>query len=60
MEITCRAASAGITLTVATHVYLLEPALNATFEKQAIGRTVRMGQNKPVTVTRAVMQGGWL
>ncbi|GAB4816669.1 hypothetical protein N2152v2_003715 [Parachlorella kessleri] len=52
-----RAASAGITLTVATHVYLLEPALNATFEKQAIGRTVRMGQNKPVTVTRVVMQG---
>ena len=55
--LTYRAGGAGITLTAGTHIILCEPTLNPSFEKQAIGRSHRMGQTKPLTVTRMLMLG---
>jgi hypothetical protein len=54
----CRAGGAGITLTAGTHIILCEPTLNPSFERQAIGRSHRMGQDKPLTATRLRMKGG--
>ena len=47
-----RAGAAGISLTAATHVFLLEPAMNPKLEDQAIGRAWRLGLMHPVTVKR--------
>ena len=47
-----RAGAAGINLTAATHVFLLEPAMNPKLEDQAIGRAWRLGLMHPVTVKR--------
>ena len=47
-----RTGAMGISLTAATHVFLLEPALNPVLEDQAIGRAWRMGLMHPVTVKR--------
>ena len=40
-----------------SHRSLCEPTLNPSFERQAIGRSHRMGQDKPLTVTRLLMKG---
>jgi SNF2 family DNA or RNA helicase len=45
-----RAGAVGLTLTAANHVFLMEPCLNPALEKQAIGRVVRIGQKREVTV----------
>ena len=42
----------GLNLTAATRVHLLEPQWNPAVEKQAIGRVVRMGQEKNATIIR--------
>ena len=47
-----RAGAVGISLTAATHVFLLEPAMNPKLEDQAIGRAWRLGLMHPVTVKR--------
>lgn len=47
-----RAGAVGISLTAATHVFLLEPAMNPKLEDQAVGRAWRLGLTHPVTVTR--------
>jgi hypothetical protein len=39
------------------HIILCEPTLNPSFERQAIGRSLRMGQDKAVTVSRLLMRG---
>lgn len=44
--------AAGLNLTAAHHVVLLEPQLNPGIETQAIGRVHRLGQTHPVTVHR--------
>lgn len=36
-------------------VFLLEPLLNPGLEKQAVGRVHRLGQRRPVTVTKFVV-----
>jgi len=51
-----RTGAVGLNLTAASHVILLEPALNAALEEQAIGRVHRLGQNKRTTVTRLVVR----
>jgi SWI/SNF-related matrix-associated actin-dependent regulator of chromatin subfamily A3 len=42
----------GLNLTAATRVHILEPQWNPAVEKQAIGRVVRMGQEKNATIIR--------
>ncbi|KAJ3094992.1 hypothetical protein HDU97_007359 [Phlyctochytrium planicorne] len=44
--------SSGLTLVGATHVFLVEPVLNAGIELQAIGRVHRIGQEKVTRVYR--------
>lgn len=55
-------AAAGANLQVANHVVLLDPPGHnaqhgAALERQAIGRSVRVGQDKPVLVTRFIVEG---
>jgi len=52
-----RAGAVGINLTAASHVFLLEPALNPSLEEQAIGRAWRMGQTRSVVVKRFFVKG---
>ncbi|GKU05995.1 unnamed protein product [Fusarium langsethiae] len=47
----------GLTLTEANMVHIVEPQWNSTIEDQAIARVVRMGQTRPVTVFRYIMNG---
>lgn len=46
----------GLNLTVATRIHIVEPQWNPSVESQAIGRAIRLGQQKRVTVIRYVMQ----
>ncbi|KAL4518653.1 hypothetical protein Ndes2437B_g00741 [Nannochloris sp. 'desiccata'] len=52
-----RSGAVGINLTAASHVFLLEPALNAALEDQAVGRAWRMGQRREVKVVRFYVKG---
>ncbi|KAJ0425197.1 P-loop containing nucleoside triphosphate hydrolase protein [Aspergillus carlsbadensis] len=45
----------GLNLTAANRIHLLEPQWNPSVEEQAIGRAVRLGQVREVTVIRYVM-----
>lgn len=47
----------GLNLTAANHVYVVEPQWNPSVESQAIGRVSRLGQSKPVSVTRYLVRG---
>ncbi|CAN0153840.1 unnamed protein product [Scytosiphon promiscuus] len=51
-----RSGAVGINLTQANNVFLLEPLLNLALEKQAIGRVYRLGQARPVRVTKLVLK----
>jgi hypothetical protein len=48
----CCSAACGINLTAPSHIFILEPCLNAAVEAQAIGRAWRMGQQRNVVVKR--------
>ena len=52
-----RAGAVGINLTAASHVFLLEPALNPALAEQAIGRAWRMGQQRPVVAKTLFVRG---
>ena len=60
--LSAQAQASGANLQCATHVVLMDPAGSSaehgsTLEEQAIGRAARMGQTKPVTVTRFCVVG---
>ncbi|KAI0200164.1 SNF2 family N-terminal domain-containing protein [Astrocystis sublimbata] len=44
----------GLTLTVANRVHIVEPQWNPLIEEQAIGRAVRIGQERPVKVYKYI------
>jgi SWI/SNF-related matrix-associated actin-dependent regulator of chromatin subfamily A3 len=45
-----------LNLTVASRIYIVEPQWNPSVESQAIGRALRLGQEKQVTVVRYIME----
>ncbi|KAG0596709.1 hypothetical protein M758_UG278500 [Ceratodon purpureus] len=51
-----RTGAVGITLTAASHVYMLEPCLNPALQEQAVGRCWRMGQKRPVILKRLYVE----
>jgi SNF2 family DNA or RNA helicase len=51
-----KAAGTGLTLTKADYVFLFDPWWNPAVENQAIDRTHRIGQDKPVFAYRLVVQ----
>ncbi|KAI0440376.1 SNF2 family N-terminal domain-containing protein [Xylaria telfairii] len=44
----------GLTLTVADRVHIVEPQWNPTVEEQAIGRALRIGQKRSVTIFKYI------
>lgn len=54
--ISLKAGGTGITLTKADYVFILDPWWNPSVERQAIDRTHRIGQDKPVIAYRFVMK----
>lgn len=57
MLLTIKTASAGITLTRANHILLSCPIIPKDLETQIIGRSHRLGQQKPVYFTRYIAKG---
>ena len=51
------AASAGLTLTAASHVFLMEPLSSTGDISQAIGRVHRIGQHDRVTIWQYYVRG---
>jgi SNF2 family DNA or RNA helicase len=51
-----RSSAVGLTLTSATHVFMLDPCLNPALEQQAKNRVYRMGQTKDVYFYRLLMK----
>ncbi len=52
--ISLKAGGVGLNLTAADYVFLLDPWWNPAVERQAIDRTHRIGQTRPVTAYRLV------
>jgi DNA repair protein RAD16 len=52
-----KAGGVALNLTVASHVMLMDPWWNPAVEQQAQDRIHRLGQFKPITVTRFVIAG---
>ncbi|KAI0128171.1 hypothetical protein F4776DRAFT_198360 [Hypoxylon sp. NC0597] len=57
MLVSLSAGNAGLNLTAATHIIILEPFWNPFIEEQAIDRAHRIGQKKKVTVYRVLIAG---
>jgi superfamily II DNA or RNA helicase len=55
--VSLKAGGAGINLTAADYVFLLDPWWNPAAEEQAAARAHRIGQTRPVTVYRMVARG---
>jgi SNF2 family DNA or RNA helicase len=54
--ISMKAGGLGLNLTEANHVFILDPWWSPSIEAQAIDRVHRIGQTRPVTVTRFVIK----
>ena len=55
--ISLKAGGFGLTLTEADYVFVLDPWWNPAAESQAVDRTHRIGQTRPVNVYRLVAEG---
>lgn len=49
--------SVGLNLSAANHLVFLDPFTDAIKEQQAVARIHRIGQKKPVTIWKLIMQG---
>ncbi|KAL7928886.1 SNF2 family N-terminal domain-containing protein [Trichoderma chlorosporum] len=56
MLLTLSCGAVGLTLTVASRAYLMEPHWNPTLEEQALARIHRIGQTREVTTIRFYMR----
>jgi len=56
MLISLRAGGTGLNLTAADHVFLLDPWWNPAVEDQAADRAHRIGQDRPVLISRLVAE----
>lgn len=56
MLVSTRAGGVGLNLTMANKVFLMEPAWNPSIESQACDRVHRIGQTKPVSYTRYIVE----
>jgi len=54
--VSMKAGGLGLNLVAASHVFLLDPWWNPATEEQAIDRVHRIGQTKPVVVTRFIIK----
>ncbi|KAL6060920.1 SNF2 family N-terminal domain-containing protein [Balamuthia mandrillaris] len=54
--VSLKAGGTGLNLTVASRVFLLDPWWNPCIDQQAIDRAHRLGQKRPVVVTRFLMK----
>ncbi|CAM9966184.1 unnamed protein product, partial [Phaeothamnion confervicola] len=54
--ISLKAGGVALNLTVANHIFLMDPWWNGAAEMQAIDRTHRIGQTKPIYATRFVVE----
>merc|ERR1719331_1093994 len=54
--ISLKAGGVALNLTVATHIYLMDPWWNPAAEYQAIDRAHRLGQHKPIRATRFIIR----
>ncbi|KAI9788516.1 MAG: hypothetical protein M1816_006856 [Peltula sp. TS41687] len=57
MLVSLKAGNAGLNLVAASQVIMLDPFWNPFIEEQAIDRTHRIGQQRPVTVYRILVKG---
>ncbi|CAK9785644.1 hypothetical protein CC85DRAFT_288333 [Cutaneotrichosporon oleaginosum] len=55
--ISLKAGGVGLNLTMANHVFMMDTWWNEAIEQQAIDRVHRLGQNRPVFVTRYIIKG---
>lgn len=56
MLVSLKAGNAGLNLTSANHVVMMDPFWNPYIENQAVDRAHRIGQQKPVKVHRLLVQ----
>lgn len=56
MLVSLKAGNAGLNLTAANHVVIMDPFWNPYIEKQAVDRAHRIGQQKPVQVHRLLVK----
>lgn len=57
MLVSLKAGNAGLNLNVASQVIILDPFWNPYIEEQAIDRAHRIGQMRPVTIHRVLIEG---
>ncbi|KAK9684087.1 hypothetical protein RND81_10G185400 [Saponaria officinalis] len=55
--ISLQSGGVALDLTVASHVFMMDPWWNAAIEQQAMDRIHRIGQYKPIRIVRFVIEG---
>ena len=54
--ISLKAGGVALNLTVASHIFIMDPWWNGSAELQAIDRTHRIGQHRPIFATRFIIE----